>query len=43
MKEGRRNPIEGKELAILRRVRGHWKLHRLCGNKDTGLRFEKID
>lgn len=41
IKGGERFPIEGKELAILRRVQGQWKYHRLCGNKDTGRRFEK--
>ena len=41
--DGRRFPIEGKELAILRRVRGDWHFHRLCGNKDSGPRFERVD
>ena len=41
IKDGERFPIEGKELAILRRVQGRWKYHRLCGNKETGLRFEE--
>lgn len=40
-KDGERFSIEGKELAILRRVQGHWKYRRLCGNKNAGSRFEQ--
>lgn len=43
IKDGERLPIEGKELAVLRCVRGQWKYHRLCGNKDTGPRFETVE
>ena len=41
VKDGERFPIAGKEIAILRRVDGHWKFHRICGNKNSGSRFEK--
>ena len=39
--QGERFPIDGKELAILRRVDGQWKFHRICGNKNAGSRFEE--
>ncbi len=41
IKDGERFAIAGKELAILRLVRGRWKYHRVCGNKSTGPRFEQ--
>ncbi len=43
IKDSQRFPIEGKELAILRRVQGDWYFHRLCGNKDSGPRFENSE
>lgn len=42
VKDDERFPIAGKEIAILRRVEGHWKFHRLCGKKNGGSRFEKV-
>ena len=38
IKGGESFPINGKELAVFRRVQGRWKYHRICGNKDTGPR-----
>ncbi len=40
IKGGESFPINGKELAVFRRVRGRWKYHRICGNKDAGPRLE---